>query len=48
MTSKGRFDSLKDLPSIAESIKDFGNGSVNGLFGPSSLPADVVAKINAA
>ncbi|MBL8309667.1 MAG: tripartite tricarboxylate transporter substrate binding protein [Burkholderiales bacterium] len=48
VTSKGRFDSLKDLPSIAESgIKDFEAVAWNGLFGPSSLPADVVAKINA-
>ena len=48
VTSKGRFDSLKDLPSIAEGgIKDFEAVAWNGLFGPSSLPADVVAKINA-
>ena len=48
VTSAGRFDSLKELPSIAESgIKDFEAVAWNGLFGPSSLPADVVAKINA-
>lgn len=48
VTSKGRFESLKELPSIAEGgIKDFEAVAWNGLFGPSSLPADVVAKINA-
>jgi len=48
VTSKGRFESLKDLPSIAESgIKDFEAIAWNGLFGPSSLPADIVNKINA-
>jgi tripartite-type tricarboxylate transporter receptor subunit TctC len=48
VTSLGRFDSLKDLPSINESgVKGFEAIAWNGLFGPSSLPADVVAKINA-
>ncbi len=48
VTSKGRFESLKDLPSIAESgVKDFEAVAWNGLFGPSSLPAEIVAKINA-
>jgi tripartite-type tricarboxylate transporter receptor subunit TctC len=48
VTSSGRFDSLKDLPSIAESgVKNFEAVAWNGLFGPSSLPADIVAKINA-
>lgn len=48
VTSAGRFESLKDLPSIAEGgIKDFEAVAWNGLFGPSSLPADIVAKINA-
>ncbi len=48
VTSAGRFESLKDLPSIAESgVKGFEAVAWNGLFGPSSLPADVVAKINA-
>ena len=48
VTSAGRFDSLKDLPSIAEGgVKGFEAVAWNGLFGPSSLPADVVAKINA-
>ena len=48
VTSAGRFDSLKELPSIAESgVKGFEAVAWNGLFGPSSLPADVVAKINA-
>jgi tripartite-type tricarboxylate transporter receptor subunit TctC len=48
VTSSGRFDSLKDLPSINESgVKGFEAIAWNGLFGPSSLPADVVAKINA-
>jgi tripartite-type tricarboxylate transporter receptor subunit TctC len=47
VTSSGRFDSLKDLPSINESgVKNFEAIAWNGLFGPSSLPADVVAKIN--
>ena len=48
VTSSGRFDSLKELPSIAESgVKNFEAVAWNGLFGPSSLPADIVAKINA-
>jgi tripartite-type tricarboxylate transporter receptor subunit TctC len=48
VTSLGRFDSLKDLPSINESgVKGFEAIAWNGLFGPSSLPADVVNKINA-
>lgn len=48
VTSLGRFDSLKDLPSINESgVKGFEAIAWNGLFGPSSLSADVVAKINA-
>ena len=48
VTSAGRFESLKDLPSIVEGgIKDFEAVAWNGLFGPSSLPADIVAKINA-
>ena len=48
VTSVGRFDSLKDLPSIAESgVKGFEAVAWNGLFGPSTMPADIVAKINA-
>ncbi len=47
VTSAGRFDSLKDLPSISESVKGFEAVAWNGLFGPSSMPADIVAKINA-
>jgi tripartite-type tricarboxylate transporter receptor subunit TctC len=48
VTSLVRFDSLKDLPSINESgVKNFEAIAWNGLFGPSSLPADVVNKINA-
>jgi tripartite-type tricarboxylate transporter receptor subunit TctC len=48
VTSLGRFDSLKDLPSINESgVKNFEAIAWNGLFGSASLPADVVAKINA-
>ena len=48
VTSAGRFESLKELPSIAEGgITDFEAVAWNGLFGPSSLPADIVAKINA-
>jgi tripartite-type tricarboxylate transporter receptor subunit TctC len=47
VTSAGRFESLKDLPSISESVKGFEAVAWNGLFGPASLPADIVAKINA-
>jgi tripartite-type tricarboxylate transporter receptor subunit TctC len=48
VTSSGRFESLKELPSINESgVKGFEAIAWNGLFGASSLPADVVAKINA-
>ena len=48
VTSAGRFDSLKELPSIAEGgVNGFEAVAWNGLFGPSSLPADIVAKINA-
>jgi tripartite-type tricarboxylate transporter receptor subunit TctC len=47
VTSAGRFDSLKELPSINESgVKGFEAIAWNGLFGPATLPADVVAKIN--
>ena len=48
VTSAGRFESLKDLPTIAEGgVKNFEAVAWNGLFGPSSMPADIVAKINA-
>jgi tripartite-type tricarboxylate transporter receptor subunit TctC len=48
VTSSGRFDSLKELPSIAESgVKGFEAVAWNGLFGPASMPADIVNKINA-
>ena len=47
VTSAGRFDSLKDLPPISDSVKGFEAVAWNGLFGPSTLPADIVAKINA-
>lgn len=47
VTSAGRFDSLKDLPSISESVKGFEAVAWNGLFGPSTMAADIVAKINA-
>ncbi|MBP6530421.1 MAG: tripartite tricarboxylate transporter substrate binding protein, partial [Burkholderiales bacterium] len=48
VTSSRRFDSLKELPSIAESgVKGFEAVAWNGLFGPSSMPTDVVNKINA-
>lgn len=48
VTSLARFDSLKDLPSINESgVKGFEAIAWNGLFGSSTLPADVVNKINA-
>ena len=47
VTSAGRFESLKELPSIAEGgVKGFEAVAWNGLFGPSSMPADIVAKIN--
>ena len=51
VTSARRFESLKDLPSIAESgdpsLRGFEAVAWNGLFGPASMPADIVAKINA-
>lgn len=48
VTSLNRFDSLKELPTINETgVKGFEAIAWNGLFGPASLPADVVAKINA-
>jgi tripartite-type tricarboxylate transporter receptor subunit TctC len=48
VTSLGRFDSLKDLPSINESgVKNFEAVAWNGLFGSASMPADVINKINA-
>jgi tripartite-type tricarboxylate transporter receptor subunit TctC len=48
VTSIGRFESLKELPSVGESgVKGFEAIAWNGLFGPASLSADVVAKINA-
>lgn len=48
VTSLARFDSLKDLPSINESgVKNFEAVAWNGLFGPASMPADVLSKINA-
>ncbi len=48
VTSLNRFDSLKELPTINESgVKGFEAIAWNGLFGPVSLPEDVVARINA-
>ena len=51
VTSAGRFEPIKDLPSIAESghpsLRVFEAVAWNGLFGPASMPADIVAKINA-
>ncbi|MBS0314384.1 MAG: tripartite tricarboxylate transporter substrate binding protein [Proteobacteria bacterium] len=51
VTSKGRFEPLKDLPAIAESgvpaLRDFEAVAWNGLFGPSSLSPELVARINA-
>lgn len=47
VTSAGRFEPLKDLPPISESVKGFEAVAWNGLFGPSSMPADIVAKISA-
>ncbi len=47
VTSAGRFDSIKELPPISDSVKGFEAVAWNGLFGPSSMSADVVAKINA-
>ena len=51
VTSTKRFESIKDLPSIAESghpsLRSFEAVAWNGLFGPASMPADIVAKINA-
>ena len=48
VTSSGRFESLKELPTIAEGgVKNFEAVAWNGLFGPSSMPTDIVAKINA-
>ena len=47
VTSAGRFDSLRELPSISDSVKGFEAAAWNGLFGPTNMPADIVAKINA-
>ena len=51
VTSAGRFDSLKDLPTIAESgssaLRGFEAVAWNGLFAASSMPSEIVAKINA-
>jgi tripartite-type tricarboxylate transporter receptor subunit TctC len=47
VTSAGRFEPLKELPSISETVKGFEAVAWNGFFGPSTMPADVVAKINA-
>ncbi len=47
VTSLNRFEPLKDLPTIHEAgVKGFEAIAWNGLFGPSSLPAEVVNKIN--
>ena len=48
VTSKGRFESLKDLPSIAESgIKDFEAVAWNGLLGRRRCRPTWWRKINA-
>jgi len=48
VTSLNRFESLKDLPTIHESgVRGFEAIAWNGLFGPASLPAEAVARINA-
>ncbi len=46
-TAAKRLDSLKDLPSVAESYPGFEAIAWNGLFDPASTPPAVVAKVNA-
>ncbi len=51
VTSKQRYQPLADVPAIAESgvpaLKEFEAIAWNGIVGPASTPADVVAKLNA-
>ena len=46
-TAAKRIDSLKELPTVAETYPGFEAIAWNGLFGPASTPAAVVAKMNA-
>ena len=46
-TAAKRIESLKDLPTVAETYPGFEAIAWNGLFGPASTPAAVVAKMNA-
>lgn len=50
VTSKQRYQPLPDVPTIAESglseLKDFEAIAWNGIVGPASTPADVIAKLN--
>ncbi|MCS6996883.1 MAG: tripartite tricarboxylate transporter substrate binding protein [Casimicrobiaceae bacterium] len=48
VTSLNRFEPLKELPTIHESgVRGFEAIAWNGLFGPASLPAEVILKISA-
>jgi tripartite-type tricarboxylate transporter receptor subunit TctC len=51
VTSKQRYAPLPDVPTLSESgvaeLKDFEAMAWNGIVGPASTPADVIAKLNA-
>jgi tripartite-type tricarboxylate transporter receptor subunit TctC len=48
VTSAKRIAIAPDLPTVAETIKDFESSQWWGLYGPAGLPATVVERINAA
>lgn len=48
VTAQNRLPSMPDVPTVGESIKGYEFYSWYGLWGPAKLPADIVAKLNAA
>lgn len=48
VTGTKRVPNLPDVPSVSETLPDFYCASWYGLWGPAKLPAEMVAKLNAA
>jgi tripartite-type tricarboxylate transporter receptor subunit TctC len=48
VTSKGRSPLAPELPPIAETLPGFESSTWFGLYGPKGLPAEIVARVNAA
>ena len=47
VTGEKRLAALQDIPAVAETVTGFESSQWWGLFGPSALPADLVARLNA-